>query len=103
MSQIPALLRRLVIRRAAERCEYCKLSQAGQEATFHIDHVIPIAAGGLTIAENLALACVSCLLRKGARTTVNDRPFRELMNKLLPCQKYLRLLKFRSRAICPLA
>jgi len=72
MGQIPILLRRLVIRRAEGRCEYCKLSQAGQEATFHIDHVIPIAAGGLTISENLALACVSCSLRKGARTTVID-------------------------------
>ena len=27
--------------RALGRCEYCQLSQAGQEATFHIDHVMP--------------------------------------------------------------
>lgn len=53
-------------------CEYCHLSQAGQEATFHIDHVTPIAAGGQTVAENLALACVSCSLRKGARETAVD-------------------------------
>jgi hypothetical protein len=39
MSLIGARLRRAVIRRAADRCEYCGLSQAGQEATFHIDHV----------------------------------------------------------------
>lgn len=63
---IPASLRRLVVQRAGDRCEYCGLSQVGQAATFHIDHVIPIAAGGGTVAANLALACVSCSLYKGA-------------------------------------
>ena len=67
MSDIPARLRRLVVLRAGGRCEYCGLSQAGQEATFHVDHILPKAAGGLTQAENLALACVSCSLRKEAR------------------------------------
>lgn len=72
MSYIPAELRRLVIQRAAGHCEYCGLSQEGQEATFHIDHIIPVAAGGQTVAENLALACVSCSLRKAARQTAID-------------------------------
>jgi HNH endonuclease len=72
MSHCPRKLRKLVIRRAANRCEYCGLSQAGQEATFHIDHVIPQASAGPTTAENLALACVSCSLRKAARQLAND-------------------------------
>ena len=72
MSYIPANLRRLVIERAASRCEYCQLSQEGQEATFHIDHIIPTSIGGETNAENLALACVSCSLRKAARQSVVD-------------------------------
>jgi hypothetical protein len=72
MSHISAELRRLVIQRAAGRCEYCGLSQEGQEATFHTDHVIPVAVGGQTVAENLALACVSCSLRKAARQTAID-------------------------------
>jgi len=72
VKHIPARLRRLVIQRAAGCCEYCGLSQEGQEATFHIDHVIPLAAGGETVAENLALACVSCSLRKAARQTAID-------------------------------
>lgn len=67
MSDIPARLRRLVASRAAGRCEYCGLSQEGQEATFHVDHIVPKASGGVTRAENLALACVSCSLRKEAR------------------------------------
>jgi len=72
MSDIPASLRRFVIDRAANRCEYCGLSQAGQEATFHLDHVTPTIAGGESVAENLALACVPCSLRKGARQSATD-------------------------------
>jgi hypothetical protein len=60
--------------RAENRCEYCRLAQAGHEATFHIDHVWPRAKDGPTVVDNLALACVSCSLRKGARTSAPD-PF----------------------------
>ena len=58
--------------RARGRCEYCQLAQAGQEATFHIDHIVPLAAGGPTTVSNLALACVSCSLRKSARRSAVD-------------------------------
>ena len=34
---------------------------------FHIDHIVPLVSGGETVSENLALACVSCSLRKGAK------------------------------------
>lgn len=69
---IPAALARATVERADNRCEYCGLSQLGQEATFHVDHVRPVAEGGATALNNLALACVSCSLRKGARLTAND-------------------------------
>ncbi|MBW4485570.1 MAG: HNH endonuclease [Tildeniella torsiva UHER 1998/13D] len=59
MTVIPASLRRFVIQRADDRCEYCGISQIGQVATLHIDHVVPVAADGETIDNNLALACVS--------------------------------------------
>jgi hypothetical protein len=72
MSYIFAALRRLVLQRAGGYCEYCGVSQEGQEATFHIDHVIPRTAHGETVAENLALACVSCSLHKSARQTAID-------------------------------
>jgi hypothetical protein len=41
MRHVPAQLRRFVLLRSGERCEYCQLSQAGQEAAFHIDHIRP--------------------------------------------------------------
>jgi hypothetical protein len=72
MASIPAPLRRLVRRRASYRCEYCRLAQAGQEATFHLDHIVPETESGATVAANLALACVSCSLRKGSRQSAVD-------------------------------
>lgn len=69
---ISAWLRREVIHRAGHRCEYCRLSQVGQEAAFHLDHIHPVVDGGETTLENLALACVSCSLRKGARARARD-------------------------------
>jgi hypothetical protein len=73
VGDIPANLRAEVVRRAGNRCEYCQLSQAGQEATFHVDHVQPKAEDGPTAIDNLALACVSCSLRKGARQSAIER------------------------------
>ena len=72
MAHVPLALRRAVVARAGERCEYCGLAQAGQAAAFHLDHVLPTASGGETILENLALACVSCSLRKGAQRSAAD-------------------------------
>lgn len=63
----PPALRAAVVERAQNRCEYCGLSQVRQEATFHVDHVVPRIAGGGTEASNLALSCVGCSLHKAAR------------------------------------
>ncbi|MDY7013685.1 MAG: HNH endonuclease signature motif containing protein [Cyanobacteriota bacterium] len=87
MTKIPAVLRRLVIQRAHNRCEYCGISQIGQVATFHIDRIIPIVAGGKTMTENLALACVSCSLRKGARQKLEDSETGEVVGIFNPRQQ----------------
>jgi hypothetical protein len=84
MTAIPNALRRFVIHRADNRCEYCGLSQIGQEATFHIDHVIPTVAGGETTQENLAFACVSCSLHKSARQQILDSETGEMVNVFNP-------------------
>jgi HNH endonuclease len=84
---IPAVLRRLVIQRSGDRCEYCGLSQAGQVATFHIDYIIPEIAGGATTADNLAIACVSCSLRKGARQLLKDPETGEFVPVFNPRQQ----------------
>jgi hypothetical protein len=51
------VLRQLVWRRAADRCEYCQLAQAYSILPFEIDHVIARKHRGKTIASNLALSC----------------------------------------------
>jgi len=62
MSQthIPAALRRLVRERARQRCEYCLLAEAQAFFPHEPDHIIAEKHGGLTTAENLALACFDC-------------------------------------------
>ena len=72
MSDVSPGRRAEVTRRAGERREHCRLSQLGQEAAFHVDHIVPRAAGGTDAIENLALACVSCSLRKWVEPTAVD-------------------------------
>jgi hypothetical protein len=83
---IPSSLQRRVRLRANDRCEYCRIAQLSQEATFHVDHVMPRTIAGPTSLENLALACVSCSLRKGARTTATDPGSGELVPLFHPRQ-----------------
>lgn len=61
---------RRVEQRAAGRCEYCRMHQSLQGATFHIEHVMPRSLGGRSEIENLAWACPSCNLHKSNRVEV---------------------------------
>ena len=69
---VPSALAARVRRRAENRCEYCRMSQSLQGASFHIEHIIPRKHGGRTVSENLALACPGCNLHKADRTRAND-------------------------------
>src|SRR5437870_2142489 len=75
---IPRALAAMVRERAAGVCEFCRLPQRFQEALFHLDHVVPRSAGGPTHANNLAVACVTCSLRKAARLAARDPNSAEL-------------------------
>jgi len=65
-------LRRLVMKRASGRCEYCLIHQEDRPETHPIDHVIALKHGGRTEEGNLTLACVSCNNNKGADLTALD-------------------------------
>ncbi len=52
--------RRQTDNRAYHCCEYCKSSRNYAAHTFHIEHIVPISAGGETSLDNLALACANC-------------------------------------------
>ena len=67
MSQyISETLRQLVIARANNRCEYCKIFAVYSFLSFHIEHIISVKHGGQTAPANLAYSCPICNLNKGS-------------------------------------
>ncbi len=57
-------LRQLVTQRASGQCEYCLYPEKVHSGRLHLDHIIPPQYGGKHTAENRALACPNCNLRK---------------------------------------
>jgi hypothetical protein len=103
MTAISNRLRAQVVRRAGNRCEYCGLSQTGQEAVFHIDHIVPHSASGGTFADNLALACVSCSLRKAARLVATDPQSGEQLPLFNPrTQSWAEHFRWDAETVVPL-
>jgi 5-methylcytosine-specific restriction endonuclease McrA len=76
---IPAELRRLVRRRADERCEYCRIPEALTFAVHEVDHIIATKHGGPTEEDNLALSCVLCNQTKGTDLTSIDELTRQIV------------------------
>ena len=69
---VSAKIRRAVIERAKNRCEYCLVPQAGRIAKFHLEHIFPFSHGGTSEFENLAFACQFCNLYKGTNIASID-------------------------------
>jgi hypothetical protein len=67
-----AATRELVRERAGGRCEYCLLRQQHSELSHHIEHIVAKQHGGTDEADNLALACHRCNLRKRPNLTGLD-------------------------------
>jgi hypothetical protein len=63
---------RVVETRAGSRCEYCRMHQSLQGATFHVEHIVPKSHGGASDPSNYAWCCPSCNLHKSDRTQVTD-------------------------------
>jgi hypothetical protein len=68
-----------VRRRARYRCEYCRLPQSASPLRHQVDHVVARQHGGKTAADNLALCCVHCNLRKGPNIAGLDPAMGELV------------------------
>lgn len=55
-----------VYQRDGYRCQYCGKKFPARELSY--DHVVPRAAGGRTVWENIVTACKPCNARKDAKT-----------------------------------
>jgi hypothetical protein len=63
---IIAELRRIVVARAEEACEYCLIHDDDTFFGCQVDHIVSEKHGGPTLAHNLAYACLFCNLHKGS-------------------------------------
>jgi 5-methylcytosine-specific restriction endonuclease McrA len=59
-------IRRLVRRRAGDRCEYCRIHQNDDPVlSFHVEHIIAKQHAGSDHPSNLAWSCHKCNRAKG--------------------------------------
>ena len=69
---IGAEVKRLVIKRATGRCEYCHIEQKWFDFSFHIEHIVATQHRGDDSSENLALSCNKCNSFKGPNLSAFD-------------------------------
>lgn len=84
------MLRELVARQASHRCGYCLTAEEVVGSPLEIDHLMPEAQGGLTVEENLWLACSACNAFKGDRTTGLDPLSGEIVTLFNPRRQHWR-------------
>jgi hypothetical protein len=100
---VPAALRRLVYERAGGCCEYCLIPEAVVFATHEIDHIIAQKHGGVTEADNLALACALCNKYKGSDLASLDPETGRLVPLFHPRQhRWADHFQVRSAQFVPL-
>lgn len=72
---------RVVFERDAWTCQLCHRPTPEQLVKTRspwrptIDHIVPLSKGGPHLYSNVQCACLSCNLKKGARTMEQSRPF----------------------------
>ena len=67
---IRAQMRFRVLQRDGFRCRYCGRPGSAPGVVLHVDHVVPLAAGGTSTRDNLLTACEECNLGKSTMTVV---------------------------------
>ena len=82
---IDLVTRERVRRRAARRCEYCRLHEDDDPLfRFHIEHIVARQHEGTDALGNLALACHQDNLRKGPNLTGIDPVTKKLVKLFHP-------------------
>jgi len=83
-SYIPKALRERVEKQAQHHCGYCRSQADVVGAPMELDHLLPEALGGLTVEENLWLACTLCNCYKNDRIAALDPETGELVRLFNP-------------------
>jgi hypothetical protein len=84
MTRPSTAIRRQVVERARDCCEYCLVHQDLVASTHQVDHVIAEKHGGETSLDNLALSCTLCNRRKGSDLTSLDPENRVIVSLFNP-------------------
>lgn len=69
---------------AGHRCGYCRTDERLTGSPLSIEHILPIAAGGLTERENLWRSCRECNERKGPQVQATDPEIGEVVDLYNP-------------------
>jgi 5-methylcytosine-specific restriction endonuclease McrA len=92
---IPQKLRNAVAKRDRGICHHCGERAASAAVSkrgvlqffapdgrvFHIDHVVPLSAGGRHSLDNLVLACAPCNLSKRRAVAANDPEVQSILQE----------------------
>lgn len=76
-----------IAQRARYCCEYCLSQLRYSPDPFSVEHIIPLARGGSSHLDNLALACQGCNSRKYTSTTAIDPISGEMVSLYHPRQQ----------------
>lgn len=79
MTRVSAELRRQVVDRAGNCCEYCLLGQDDYPFAFHVEHILAEKHRGQSIESNLCLSCPVCNRYKGSDLTSIDEETGEIV------------------------
>ena len=66
--RVTAALRRVVMGRAHDHFEYCRIPARFATQSFTVEHITPRDAGGETVLSNLAWSCFGCNAHKHTAT-----------------------------------
>ena len=56
-----------------KKCSFKNYGALGARGAWHVDHSIPVAAGGTSHGNNLYIACIACNTSKQASSTRSQR------------------------------
>jgi hypothetical protein len=105
-SYISSEFRRLVIERAAGRCEYCRIRESDTFYGCQIDHIIAVKHSGATIESNLVLTCAFCNRYKGTDIGSITKSTGEYVRFYNPrtdqWQDHFRFVDFEIRPLTPI-